>query len=258
MSRFRFVASIALFMMGCDPSEEAPTTASTEIVGGTVDHQSPSVAALLRVDPDDHQGRAFFLCSATLIAPRAALTAAHCDKGANATYVLALGQLLVANGSGPDGLPRFPTVGLPRIRLHVMPDYDRNRLDRGDIAVAELEAAITNVSLPPLRRTAMNDAYERGQRVRFVGFGVDEQRRLGLRRTATNAITYVSDHVFFLGAGADTCFGDSGGPAFMTVDGVEVLAGVTSGGSTACSGGGQYTRVDAFVPWIEATVARFR
>ena len=104
----------------------------------------------------------------------------------------------------------------------------------------------------------MSDARERGQTVRFVGFGVDEARRVGVRRTATNTISYVADRMFFLDAGADTCAGDSGGPAFMRLDGVEVLAGVTSRGLASCTGHGQYTRVDAFVPWIEDRLAMLR
>jgi hypothetical protein len=53
------------------------------------------------------------------------------------------------------------------------------------------------------------------------------------------------------------CDGDSGGPAFATIGGVEVVVGVTSSGDAQCSQGGHDTRVDAYTsflsPWLRAT-----
>ena len=57
----------------------------------------------------------------------------------------------------------------------------------------------------------------------------------------------------------DVLLGDSGGPMFWKEDGVFHLRGITSFGlSAACSivGGapGIYTRVDAYLDWIEGLV----
>ena len=58
--------------------------------------------------------------------------------------------------------------------------------------------------------------------------------------------------------GQDACFGDSGGPLAIDVDGQKVLAGVTSWGSMECGAPGfpgMYARVTAFVPWIESILS---
>jgi len=54
-------------------------------------------------------------------------------------------------------------------------------------------------------------------------------------------ITYGSDPSM-------TCSGDSGGPVFLTVEGLEVLIGVTSRGDPACADHGVGIRVDALPP----------
>jgi hypothetical protein len=57
---------------------------------------------------------------------------------------------------------------------------------------------------------------------------------------------------------SDTAYGDSGGPAYLEVDGEYLIAGVTSGGTDPDSMIGDIsfdTRVDAFAGWIDAIVA---
>lgn len=50
--------------------------------------------------------------------------------------------------------------------------------------------------------------------------------------------------------GQGTCSGDSGGPAYITVDGQLLLTGVTSRGSWLCNGIGVYTNVVPYISWI--------
>ena len=56
------------------------------------------------------------------------------------------------------------------------------------------------------------------------------------------------------GNGVDSCNGDSGGPAYVEVDGEVQLAGATSRATKnftqPCGDGGIYTRVDRYVDWI--------
>lgn len=51
--------------------------------------------------------------------------------------------------------------------------------------------------------------------------------------------------------GHGTCSGDSGGPAYVQVDGKLILAGVTSRGSALCNDIGVYTAVTPYKAWIE-------
>jgi secreted trypsin-like serine protease len=59
-----------------------------------------------------------------------------------------------------------------------------------------------------------------------------------------------------VGLDKDSCKGDSGGPAYIDVDGEWQLAGATSRGTCKarriCGDGGIYTRVHAYVDWIES------
>ncbi len=54
-----------------------------------------------------------------------------------------------------------------------------------------------------------------------------------------------------------TCFGDSGGPAFWTEDGDEILVGITSWGDAQCVASGLNYRVDISdtLSFIDAVVA---
>ncbi len=52
-----------------------------------------------------------------------------------------------------------------------------------------------------------------------------------------------------------TCYGDSGGPNIMTIDGVEFIAGVTSRGTDICGAGLDVAvRVDERIDWIRSYI----
>lgn len=58
--------------------------------------------------------------------------------------------------------------------------------------------------------------------------------------------------------GESTCFGDSGGPLTVLVNGATTVIGVVSSGSmTTCDSGDEsvYTRVSEFRDWIDMTIA---
>ena len=60
-----------------------------------------------------------------------------------------------------------------------------------------------------------------------------------------------------LGAGKDSCNGDSGGPIVKRslTDGRWHLMGLTSYGARNCGDGGVYTKVSAFASWMKTIVA---
>jgi hypothetical protein len=57
--------------------------------------------------------------------------------------------------------------------------------------------------------------------------------------------------------GKDSCNGDSGGPAYIKLDGKLLLAGVTSRGSEVCGLYGIYTRPEAALDWIIANTRAY-
>jgi uncharacterized protein (TIGR03382 family) len=62
------------------------------------------------------------------------------------------------------------------------------------------------------------------------------------------------------GHGADACFGDSGGPVYITTTAGPALIGVVSRGIVSygqpCGDGGVYVRADRVVDWIENVSGR--
>jgi hypothetical protein len=87
-----------------------------------------------------------------------------------------------------------------------------------------------------------------------AGYGRQETGRSGRREfTAEPIVNFFSDNVVIDGQGQQgVCFGDSGGPLFVTAaDGSTRIAGVLSNGDPTCVGRDNFTRVDRYRSWIE-------
>ena len=78
----------------------------------------------------------------------------------------------------------------------------------------------------------------------------------GILRQTHAPISSVQETEFRLdeSKGHGTCSGDSGGPAYVTVDGKLLLTGVTSRGSFLCDNVGVYTDVVPYLGWINETI----
>lgn len=215
------------------------------IIGGAPTAEFPECVAVGSL--------AGFCCSGTLIAPRLVLTAAHCARAGCSRQVL-IGE----DVSNPAARKYFVT------EVVVHPEYGSGPFN--DLALLILSEPVVGVAP---REIAQGDAPERAKFVRLVGYGAtDSNGKLGygVRRTvdvpvATPDAAYGADPATEFVAGApftnmDTCPGDSGGPAYVEIDGEWLLAGVTSratkGGVRICGDGGVYERAGAFTDWIRS------
>jgi secreted trypsin-like serine protease len=223
------------------------------IVGG-----APSDDASVVVLRAETGGREI-ICSATAIADRVALTAAHCLDpalvGDGARFSVYSGAVL------PSPLSASSLIAVREAIRH--PAYQLATATAGnDIGVV---VTASPIGAPPreLNRRAVDD--QAGASARLVGYGVVDatdagEATLGTRREVTTTVGRVdAKRLWFLDGAKNSCTGDSGGPALMTLDGEIVVAGVISFGDEACQMYGTATRVDvhadAFVQPILDRVA---
>ena len=217
------------------------------------------------------------MCTGTVIAPDAVLTAAHClarprpDPSVPWSEIIDYPVMFLLADSTED----FGTAYHESYQASIHPDYDRNihrdlsvaDLVEGDIAVLHFEAQIAN-SYVPLARSVPAV----GEELMLVGFGWDGPdggtgySQVGYAPVASvteqNIISYgplsvdrANDEV------ASICPGDSGGPSFSGEGTSEVLVGVhsTNGAHDSADCGYEIwdIRVDRSRSWIDCAIRSY-
>ncbi len=231
------LAPVALLSAACGVgslSEQQDVAGSNadEIVLGKRDNGHPTVGTVV----EDGQG----MCTGTLIGQKTVLTAAHCITAAASHYSVDFGG---------------NSFSAAKVVVH--PNWNQN----ADQYEGKNDLALILLKLSPgiAPSQIASTAPFAGESITLVGYGVtgENATNFGVKRQATNTIDSTVATKFYFHPTkkvGTTCYGDSGGPAFATVGGVEVQVGITSGGETPCETGVSYdTRVDAFASWIVQT-----
>lgn len=228
MSALLALATVAAHAGDLGSLKDRLQTPQAKIVNGVFESNYPAVGALLfGTNPDN----ASTYCSGTLIGCETFLTAGHCVEGNTAADYIVF-------------LPNAGFFSVASIALH--PSYE---FPQTDVAVMKLGALVNGVAPMPLNTTGTPAAGSAGTIVGFGRSGGNEYD-YGLKRSgnvstvACPATSFYSGSVCWRfaaplgppGSNADTCNADSGGPLFVDFGSGDVLAGLTSGGtSTNCN-----------------------
>jgi len=249
--------SLTLFLLLC-PLCTLPARADQRVVGGS---EVPRGRWLDVVAVKMRDG----VCTGTLIAPDVVLTAGHCIGGG--PYEVIVDTIDYARPGGE------------RIRVAWARAYP-NWEQRYDVGVLVLDQPATLAKPRVVTSACTARALLAPQTpVEIVGFGLATAEALDSNTRLHQATVPVTDptcsldpacnpavapHGEFMagGHGADSCFGDSGGPVYIdTRDGHgHALVGIVSRGlalpAAPCGNGGVYVRVDKVISWIQSVTNR--
>lgn len=255
MQRITSLCSLLFFLVVLRASASAGSL-SQPVVGGTEvkPGEWPDVVAVLGEDGS--------LCTGTLLAADLVLTAGHCIDG-NPIEVI-VGSVDLAR---PDGDRR-------RVKWsRAYPQW----LDRYDVGVVMLENPVQATYRAVAQGCTQHPNFATGLPLQIVGFGLttktatDNNTRLHQATVPVIDATCASDPACVPavapggeftagGRGADACFGDSGGPAYISTAQGPALMGVVSRGMLTfgdpCIDGGVYVRADKVVAWIQNVTDR--
>lgn len=252
--------ALALVALGCEGAELDVQSSEAPIINGTLAQHTDwgGVVAL------ESQGQ--IICTGSVIAPRAVVTAAHCiEEGATIDAIRYGANQLVDQETGETlaSAPRIAVTGQMGMSSEVF-----------DLAVLTLGEDFPGPIYPLARGCG---AATQGGEVTLVGYGTasrpGEDITFGILNQRTLSVNMLSCNDSSLGcpsgpgvaelvtSPAGMCGGDSGGPIFVVNEHGRFVAGVVSGPtldepSDDCGDWmrGRYPRPDTAVAYIEGIV----
>jgi protease YdgD len=223
------------------------TFSTQAIVGGETSGPSEFLATGMLTARDR------LVCTATLIAPDVALTAAHCLREP------AFGSFgFTLDTDESDGTSEV----VPVLFTHQHPDFDEgvdefvDLSERNDIGIIILEHPILNVVPEEIDKAAYGTPVDPGAELALCGYGRPDWYigTAALKRDA-KVIVDRTDYFEFstMADGPQPCNGDSGAPLLIDTPNGRRLVGVVSramGRSMMCDTGAIVTRVSQYAAWI--------
>lgn len=279
MRRSRYL-SILLLTIFCTALLIAPLR-SRAITYGFVDSNNTYSNAGAFIVKSPSTGQIFPICSGTLITPNVFLTASHCTAFfTNDLAPRGFTAYVSFDGSIPFGNLTSNKTKLLTVRFVVTnPNFNQSQSDSGDIGALVLDSnvrGVTPATLPTcglLDQLAAQNGLKNavftpvgyGLQNRVVGGGVPFFQDVNPipRMFAFSSFHSLNGGYLRLSQNpatgdGGTCFGDSGGPNFLTVNGQQILAAITITGDSVCRATNVDYRLDtasaqAFFAYVNAT-----
>lgn len=263
-----FAASVLVLVAACSnqssnnslPNQDGnslQTDHVNAIIGGEEISASTPIAKSIVAVYDAAEGQ---LCSGALLTNNIVVTAAHCI-GEDPTSMYVFFDVKVSENSEKRQVVQ--TVVSPLWATRQNEDKDH-----GDIALVKFEGSLpatysAAVVLPNFR------LLKNGGSVTLTGYGLSNAADLETAGTLRQVDVQIADTAFARTEitidqthGKGACHGDSGGPAYVNINGKNYVWGITSRGvqddKNDCSKLSAYTSLAAYRTWINQTTARLR
>lgn len=194
------------------------------------------------------------LCTGSLIQANIVVTAAHCVSGAVSDLRIVFGTDLHSSNIIVRAVEKAVTS----------PDWAAHQNDdtnTGDIALIKMTGTLPP-GFKPVSILSDVSALVNGGTILLEGYGLSD----GVAQTGAGTLRYVetqikdaafsrSEVLMDQTHGKGACHGDSGGPAFVKVNGQYMLFGVTSRGvddaANDCTRYSAYTNIPSWKTWVD-------
>ncbi len=267
-------STLSLSVVACSPKAQQTADVGTQgssIIGGTqvtaddvISKSTVAIIASVKVKATGEEGQ--FICTGSLLSDNVVLTAGHCVPTVGEEYSQV--AMFVVFNRDLNTMQRGDIRQVNGAAIH--PEYGKTTggTDAHDVALIRF-AGTKPASYQIAKFLDDESVLIEGASVTLAGYGINKtdgvttENDNTLRQVNVEVVGDFGKNEIVLDQqnGRGACHGDSGGPAFINVAGVEYVWGVTSRGAGKngvddCSLASVYTKVKAERTFIDAALVQ--